>query len=178
MTPGRLYLLAILCLVLAAILLFFGPDTGLTNILGAAATFLALLAYLLGLYLNRLGRRGEEALIALRSRIASVSGESIRGEHRTYHLSGLDELAKGGLLVVYEVADGWLLVPLLADLAWLKVPADGVDEVAMEEQGERGRNLAVKLRDEEGRALELRLASTLADRAARDLVLLQAALGK
>ncbi len=177
MTPGRLYLLAILCLVLAAVLLFFGPDTGLTNAIGATATFLALLAYLLGLYLNRLGRRGEEALIALRSRIASVSSESIRGEHRTYHLSGLDELAKGGLLVIYEVAEGWLLVPLLADLAWIKVPADGVDEVHMEEQGERGRNLLITLRDEDGRVLELRLASTLADRAAADLVALQAALG-
>ncbi len=176
MTPGRLYLFAILCLVLAAVLLFFGPDTGLTNILGAAATFLALLAYLLGLYLNRLGRRGEEALIALRSRIASVSSESIRGEYRTYHLSGLVELAKGGLLVVYQVADGWLLVPLLADLAWLKIPADGVEETAIEEQGERGRNLVVRLRDEEGRGLELRLASTLADRTAADLVALKAEL--
>ena len=67
---------------------------------------------------------------------------------------------------------------MLADLAWLKVPEAGVEEVRMEEQGERGRNLLLKLKDDEGRGLELRLASTLADRAAADLVALQTALGE
>lgn len=182
MTPARLYILALLCLLLAVILLFWGPDTALSNGLGAAATFLALLSYLLGLYLNRLGRRGEEALTALRSRIASVSEEGIRGEHRVYHLEGMDELQTGGLLVFYELEKGWLLVPLLEELAWFKVKSEDMGEATLE-RSERGLNLLVSATDENGRRFDLRLASTLVDARvanpdhAKDLAALEAALG-
>ncbi len=181
MTPARLYILALLCLLLAVILLFWGPDSGLSNGLGAAATFLALLAYLLGIYLNRLGRRGEEALTALRSRIASVTDEAIRSEHRVYHLEGMNELQAGGLLVFYELEGGWLLVPLLPELAWFKVPREGVGEVTLE-RSEGGLNLLVSVTDESGRKLDLRLASTMVDARvtdaahAKDLAELEAAL--
>lgn len=181
MTPGRLYLLAILCLVLAGFLLFGGPATGLRSILGTAAILLAIVTYLLGLYMNRLGRRGEEALDALRSRIASVTEEAIRSEHRVYHLGGLPELAAGGLMVLYETVSGWLLVPLLEELAWVKVPREGVGEVKLESAPE-GLILHVAMRSDEGTDMDLRLASTqveakiAAPADARDLAALQAAL--
>lgn len=180
MTPARLYLFSLLALVLAGILLFGGRDSIVTNSVAAVAVILALVAYLLGIYLARVGRRGEEALSALRSRIASASEEAIGAEYRTYHLGGLDELANGDLLVLYATRDGWLLVPLLDELAWFKVPEDGVGPVSLEREG--GLHLRAALKSDSGRALNLRLASTLADprsedpAALRDLETLQSAL--
>ncbi|MCB9513654.1 MAG: hypothetical protein H6693_04875 [Candidatus Latescibacteria bacterium] len=161
MTPARLYLLALLCLVLAGVLLFGVTESLATNTVAGIAVVLALVAYLLGIYLSRVGRRGEEALTALRSRIASVSDEAIQGEYRTYHLAGLDELPRGELLVIYGTRDGWLLVPLLDELAWMKVPDCAVGSVSLEREG--GLHLRAVMRSESGRDLDLRLASTLAD---------------
>ncbi|MCB1161989.1 MAG: hypothetical protein R3C71_08885 [Candidatus Krumholzibacteriia bacterium] len=161
MTPARLYLLALLCLVLAGVLLFGVTESLATNTVAGIAVVLALVAYLLGIYLSRVGRRGEEALTALRSRIASVSDEAIQGEYRTYHLAGLDELPRGELLVIYGTRDGWLLVPLLDELAWMKVPDGAVGSVSLEREG--GLHLRAVMRSESGRDLDLRLASTLAD---------------
>lgn len=183
MTPGRLYLLALLCLVLAGFLLFGAADSGLASLLGALATVLAIVAYLFGLYLNRVGRRGEAALTALRSRVASVTEAAIREEHRVYHLEGLSELAQGGLIVFYTTADqGWLLVPLMQEMAWLRFTAEGVSAAEIETD-HRGLHLHLVLKTEEGRGLDLRLASTLVDPkvgdardAARDLRALESAL--
>jgi hypothetical protein len=171
MTPARLYLFSLLALILAGILLFGGPDSIASNSIAAVAVILALVAYLLGIYLARVGRRGEEALLALRSRIASVSEESIRDEYRTYHLGGLDELAAGDLLVLYATADGWLLVPLLDELAWFKVPEEGVGPVSLEREG--GLHLRAELKSDSGRALNLKLASTLADPRSEDAAALK-----
>lgn len=163
MTPGRLYLFTILCLVLAGLLLFTS-DTGLANTLGALVLALALVAYLLGLYLARIGRRGEAALGELQQRISQATGRSIHGEFRGYHLEGLEGVPAGELLLFYRTERGWLLVPLLEELSWIEVPGAGVGAVELEERGEGLEvGLRVELETESGRELRLSLSSTQID---------------
>jgi hypothetical protein len=183
MTPGRLYLLSVLCLLLAALLLLREPRGTLANVLGGALTVLALLSYLTGLYLARLGRRGESALADLRERVALGAGRDIREEHRAYHLRGLDELGEGDLLIFYRTDAGWLLVPLADTLTWYEVPAAGVRAVELAELSPgRGVELRLDLAAD-GRRLQPVVTSTRVERSRQtpenvgDLVALRDALG-
>ncbi len=183
MTPGRLYLLAVLCLVLAGLLLFGAADTILVNVLGALATVLAVVSYLFGLYLARLGRRGEEALRDLRVRIAQATGQTIEGEHRAFHRQGFEGVPEGELVIFYRTAGGWLLVPLLSELSWVEVSTGQVGLVQIENQdAERSASLRVELKTSAGRELKLLLGSTVTEAPRRsannvpDLVALKDAL--
>lgn len=183
MTPGRLYLLSVLCLLLAALLLLREPRATLANVLGGVLTVLALVSYLLGIYLARLGRRGEAALAALRERVAAGAGRAIHEEYRTYHLRGLDELGEGDLLIFYRTDAGWLLVPLADTLIWYEVPASGVRTVELSEPSPgRGVELRLDL-STDGRRLQPVVTSTRVERARQtpenvgDLVALRDAMG-
>jgi hypothetical protein len=133
--------------------------------LAGVTTVLALLAYLLGLYLSRIDRRGEAALDALRERLASATGAEILSEHRTYHQWGLKDVPEGTLAIFYRTQDGWLLVPLLEDLSWIEVPAAGVRLAALEDQGRgRGVRLRLELESVSGQDLRLDLNSTRVER--------------
>jgi hypothetical protein len=162
MTPGRLYLFAILCLVLAGSLTFFGPDTLLASGLAMVVTLLALVAYLFGIYLNRLASRGEGALDDLRSRIAAVTGQEITAEFRVYHREGLEGVAGGELLLFYRTQTGWLLVPLLSELCWITVPIAGLGRMRLldPEPGE-GYLLEVEMNTVDGHTLLIKSGSTL-----------------
>jgi len=183
MTPGRLYVLSVLCLLLAALLLLREPRTTLANVLGGAVTVLALLSYLLGLYLARLNRRGETALAQLRERVAAGTGRAIHEEHRAYHLRGLDELGEGDMLIFYRTDDGWLLVPLADTLTWYEVPPDGVHGAELTEPAPgRGMELRLDLAADE-RRLRPVVTSTRVERSRQslenvdDLVALRDAMG-
>ncbi|MCP4547557.1 MAG: hypothetical protein GY835_13950 [bacterium] len=164
MTPGRLYLFAILCLVLASLLLLMGEDTVLINTLGAVVTVLALVSYLFGIYLNRLGRRGNEALAALRHRVETATNQKVRAEFRLYHRGGLPKVDAGEMLVLYQTGAGWLLVPILGEFTWFDIPAAGVGRVSLKQSDDSdGVSLNVELNTNDGRALALELGSTLLD---------------
>jgi len=163
MTPGRLYLFSLLALVLAGILLF-SSATALANIVGGLVLCFALLSYLLGLYMARVGRRGEAALGVLQERIAKATGQEISGEFRTYHSAGLEGVPPGELLLFYKTGKGWILVPLLDELSWIEVPGSGVREVRLEaDEPGASPNLMVEMETASGRELRLSLASTLQD---------------
>jgi len=162
MTTGRLYLFAILCLILAAVLLLTGPNTLLVNCLGTAVTLLALVAYLFGIYLNRVSRRGDEALDALRVRVALAARKDISAEFRVYHRGGLSDIENGELLVFYRTPEGWLLVPILADLTWYEIPAAGVGRAHMLEPDPKlGVLLELEFNTQDGRDFQIRLGSML-----------------
>ena len=163
MTPGRLYLFCILALVLSGLLLFTS-DTALANALGSIALGLALVAYLLGLYMARIGRRGDAALRELQVRVAAATGRQIQGEFRTYLREGLEGVPAGELLLFYQTEQGWLLVPLLDELSWIEVPGHGVRSADLHEwEASEPPGLKVELETASGRELKLSLTSTLVD---------------
>jgi hypothetical protein len=131
MTPSRLFLLSILCLVFAGVLLFSAPPSMLMSILAGLATLFALTTYFIAIYLRRAGDRGEQAHVDLRERIAQATEQEIQEEHRLYHRGGFSGVTQGDMVIFYRTAAGWLMVPLLEELAWVEIPHDKVESASL-----------------------------------------------
>ncbi len=144
MTPGRLFLFAIICLVLAGVLLFAGPPNMLMSVLAGLFTLSALTAYFTAIYLRRTGDKGERALANLRVRIAQATTQEILDEYRVFHIEGFSGVAPGEFVIFYETESNWVLVPLLEELAWVEVPKEklGTAELA---EGPPGQGYTLKL---------------------------------
>ena len=162
MTPGRLFLLSILCLVLAGLLLFATPPSMIMSIIAAAATILSLVSYFAAISLRRARDRGEQALAAMRERIARATEQEILDEHRVYHDEGFKGVNQGELLIFYRTDKGWLLVPLLEELAWVEIPAEKIRAAHLiEGSAGDGFRLRVEFETSAGHEMVVGVGSTL-----------------